>query len=959
MRAWRKDPSSVAASWDAYFSNMEKGMSPQDAFTPPPSLAGSTAGYAPGPGAVTGSSHGKAHPRLPSSSIHQLIRAYQTRGHECADLDPLEIVVRTRPEDMQLEKYGITDADLDAPIDIRTEALRGFASAELGNQMTLRELIARLEEVYCGTLAIEFMHIGQRDQCNWLRERIETLAATPVSKEDKSTILRRLNHAEQFEKFLARKYVGAKRFGVEGAESFVAGLQALTDMGKDMGLENVVIGMAHRGRLNVLANVMRKPYTNIFNEFQGSVSMTHDESDFSFSGDVKYHQGQSVDRVFPDGKVLHCSLLANPSHLEAVNPVVLGKARASQYYGGDETTRNGTAAVLIHGDAAFAGQGVVPECFELAMLEDYKTGGTLHLVINNQIGFTTVPSEGRSSRHPTDVAKAVSCPVLHVNGDDPEAVVRACQLAIEYRQTWQHDVVVDVVCYRRHGHNEGDEPSFTQPEMYAKIRSMETTLEKYAKRLVEEGSHTAEEVAAIEQEVADVLETSFSESKSATAPPPSWLGGKWEKIFSPSRQSKIQPTCVPGDVLKSIGRTVGSYPEGFKIHPKVGKVYKERLAAVENGSGIDWGTAEALAFGSLLREGVHVRVSGQDVERGTFSHRHAVLHSQEAPYERFVPLHNLEGAKETFIATNSPLSEFAVLGFELGYSMEHPQSLVIWEAQFGDFANGAQVIFDQFMSSQETKWLRQSGIVVNLPHAYEGQGPEHSSARLERYLQMCNDNPNVMPDLAHNTRMQVQQTNWQVLNMTTSANYFHMLRRQVHRNFRKPAIVMSPKSLLKYGPASSNIEDFATGSKFNRFYGETDPVVNEKATSSPDSIRRVIFCSGKVYYDLVNRRAENEIDDVFIARIEQICPFPFDAITFAASQFKNAEIVWAQEEPENMGAWTYVVPRIHTAIKANNPGDPRRHEIRYVGRPPSAATATGFGARHKAELEQFLGEAFN
>eukprot|EP01135_Chromosphaera_perkinsii_P007575 Nk52_evm31s914 gene=Nk52_evmTU31s914 len=934
-RSWKNDPSSVHASWDAYFRT--------GSFQPSPALG------------AKGASSGDAMSGGPTSAkviqdhlnVHALIRGYQVRGHNVAKLDPLGILEAdldgSIPAEIQYQSYGFTEADLDREFNVAIgeEMSTGF----MGNKstITLRELIKRLEETYCGTIGVEYMHIQNQKECNWIREKIELEQKFQFSKEDKKTILARLIRADGFETFLASKWSAEKRFGLEGCESLIPGMKSLIDLGADLGVENVVIGMPHRGRLNVLGNVIRKPLENIFGEFTSSL-----DPDQEGSGDVKYHLGLSHDRTTLSGKKIHISLVANPSHLEAVNPVVNGKVRAEQFYKGD-VERNKVLPILLHGDAAFSGQGVVFETFGLSDLPSYTTGGTIHIVVNNQIGFTTDPRFSRSSPYCSDVAKTVNAPIFHVNGDDPEAVVRCCNLAMEWRQKFKRDVVVDIVCYRRHGHNEADQPLFTQPTMYKEIAKHLPTAQLYSKRLIEEGNVSKDEVDLEKKKYLDICENAYDKSKELVSKNSDWLESKWEGFLSKKQFGRIQDTGVPVDTLNSIGKAFSTVPSDFTVHKVIGKILKARAKAVEAGHGIDWATAEAMAFGTLLLEGTHVRLSGQDVERGTFSHRHHVLHDQNSE-DVFCQLQNLSPNQAAYSVSNSNLSEYAVLGFELGYSMTSPNSLVLWEAQFGDFANTAQCIIDQFVSSGEEKWLRQSGLVMLLPHGFEGMGPEHSSARLERFLQMANDAENEYPDMEHAVRKQIQMSNWQVLNCTTPANYFHALRRQIHREFRKPLIVMSPKSLLKHRLAVSSVEEMSEGTRFRRVIPEEgEPAKN------PENVRKLIFCSGKVYYDLLKEREDRGIKDVAIARVEQLSPFPYDLVLRQSKDYPGAEVAWCQEEPRNQGAWTYVRPRFETAYEKEGTARP----VSYVGRDTLAATATGSKAQHTFELKTFLEKAFS
>jgi len=731
------------------------------------------------------------------------------------------------------------------------------------------------------------------------------------------------------------------------------------------------LGMPHRGRLNVLANVMRKPMPLIFSEFAG----THytldehykgDNDNHGFSGDVKYHLGSSMDRTYPDGRRIHMSLVANPSHLECVNPLVIGKSRAKQYYQGDrpEDVRN-CVPILLHGDAAFAGQGVVYETMQLANVKDFAVGGTIHVIVNNQIGYTTNPINSRSTPYCSDLGKAFNCPIFHCNGDDPLAVSTALETAVEYRHEWGTDVIVDVICYRRNGHNEMDQPAFTQPKLYKKISRHPTTLQLFEKRLIKEGTMTTEEIEEIKSFVLESYEKDLEDSKTYNKSEDDWLSSKWAGFKGPSQMSRIRPTGVDIEMLRKVGITAGTVPDDFKLHRQMKKIFTNRREQSEQGVDIDWGTAEALAFGTLLVEGNHVRITGQDVQRGTFSHRHAVVKDQDTE-EDYTPLNHITKRMDPscpkeemsgpdtqagFTCRNSILSEFAVLGFELGYSLENPNALVLWEAQFGDFVNGAQIMIDQFISAGEDKWLRQSGLVMLLPHGYDGGGAEHSSCRLERFLQMVDEDPHFVPEFNEDERMQIQKHNWQVVNCSTPANYFHCLRRQIHRDFRKPLVVVAPKNLLRNRRCVSTLEDMGPGTVFKRLIPETDSEISENA----ENVKKLVFCSGQIYYELLAEREKREIQDVALVRLEQIAPFAFDRVAEMAAKYQNAEVIWAQQEPKNMGAYSYVNPRIMTATREIN-GDEKRP--RYVGRPVSAAPATGMTLVHQAEYNDILNGVF-
>ena len=850
-----------------------------------------------------------------------LIRSYRMRGHLMADLDPLEMREKTFHPELEPSHYGFTPSDMNRPIYIGGVLGLEYAS--------INEIVGVLQETYCGKIGVEFLHLSDPNEKQWVQERIEAPHnRTEFTVNGKRAILQRLIAAEHFEQFLHKKYPGTKRFGVDGGEALIPLMEQIMKRGGQLGLEEIVIGMAHRGRLNVLANVMGKPFTTIFAEFQGHSSTP---GDVLGSGDVKYHLGTSSDRDF-DGNNIHLSLTANPSHLEFVNPVVIGKARAKQIQrGGVESTS--VLPLVLHGDAAFAGQGVTAETLMISELSGYRVGGTIHIVINNQIGFTTMPKFSRSGPYCTDVAKMLSVPIFHVNGDDPEAVVHVARIATEFRQKFKRDVVIDMYCYRRYGHNEGDEPAFTQPLMYKKIADQVPTRKKYANQLVEERVITEEEGEAMVNEFDAYLEEAFQATKDYAPNAADFLGGAWEGLKVASGDARRGETGISAEELQAIGKTLITVPEGFAINRKLQRVLDAKTKMLETGEGFDWATAEALAFGSLLEDGYAVRLSGQDVGRGTFSHRHAIWYDQENE-EKHIPLKHIAPDQPRFEAHDSPLSEMAVLGFEYGYSLADPKTLTLWEAQFGAFANGAQVMIDQFISSGESKWLRMSGLVLLLPHGFEGQGPEHSSARPERFLQMASED------------------NWQVCNCTTPANYFHALRRQMLRDFRKPLIMMTPKSLLRHKLAVSDIDMFTDGSTFHRFLWDSD----QDKLVPPEKIKRVILCTGKVYYDLLVERRDREIDDVLLLRLEQIYPFPQSALAEELKPYKNADVVWCQEEPENQGYWFFVDRRIEKALgeaggKAKRPS--------YVGRKSASAPATGLMSRHMQEQAKLVDEALS
>ncbi len=847
-----------------------------------------------------------------------LIRTYRVRGHLAADLDPLGLVKRDMPADLTPEFHGFTGEALDRPV---------YLGGALGlQQATVRDVVEILRRNYCGKVGLEYMHINDLEERRFLQERMEGREAEiRFTPEGKQAILAKVIQAEQWEKFLARKYVGTKRFGLDGGESMVPALEAVIKYGGVYGVEDIVIGMAHRGRLNVLANVMGKPYRAIFSEFAGGAT---NPEDVGGSGDVKYHLGTSSDREFDDIKV-HLSLLPNPSHLEAVDPVVLGKCRAEQVARGD-SEGDKILPVLLHGDAAFAGQGIVAECFSFSGIPGYATGGTVHFVINNQVGFTTSPQFGRSSPYPSDVAKSVQAPILHVNGDDPEAVTFACKLAIEYRQRFNRDIVIDMWCYRRFGHNEGDEPSFTQPLMYAAIRNHPPISTLYSERLIGEGVVDQAWVDGQVEQFTGLLENEFEAAKSYLPNKADWFEGRWTGLNRPSTpvtERRNVGTSVDEAMIREIGQILTNVPADVAVHKTLQRVIDARREMFDSGSGFDWATAEALAFGTLLREGSQVRLSGQDSARGTFSQRHSVWVDQNTG-GKYIPLTKVGPGR--FEVRDSPLSEFGVLGFEYGYSLADPRTLVLWEAQFGDFVNGAQVIIDQFISAGEAKWLRASGLVMLLPHGYEGQGPEHSSARPERFLQLCGED------------------NLQVANCTTPANYFHILRRQMHRDFRKPLILMTPKSLLRHKQAVSSVADFIGESHFRR-------IVSDPNAPKDSEIKRLVLCTGKLAYELLEARDKAGDTNVSVVRIEQLYPFPGEALVARLKKMTSLEeVVWAQEEPRNQGYWAHVAPRIERRL--GEVGLKPKRPV-YAGREAAASPATGLARRHAAEQAALIAEA--
>ena len=856
-----------------------------------------------------------------------MIRSYRVRGHLAADLDPLGLENKKVHSELEPASYGFTERDLDRRIYL--DQMLGLEFA------TLREILDILKRTYCAKIGVEFMHISSPEQKRWLQDRIEgkdkEIAFTP---EGKKAILAKLVEVETFEKFLDVKYTGTKRFGLDGGESAIPALEQIIKRGSQLGVEEIIIGMPHRGRLNVLVNVMSKPFRAIFHEFKGGSA---NPEDVEGSGDVKYHLGASSDREF-DGNSVHLSLTANPSHLEIVDPVVLGKVRAKQDQKRDKD-RTKVLPLLMHGDAAFAGQGVVAECFGLSGLAGHRTGGSIHFIVNNQIGFTTAPHHSRSSPYPSDVARMIEAPIFHVNGDDPESVVHVAKVAIEFRQKFHKPVVIDMFCYRRHGHNEGDEPAFTQPLMYEKIRVHPSVVEVYSQRLIAEGTLSQAEYDTMRTDMRTMLDEEFKAGDSYKPNKADWLDGKWSGMGHADEGARRGKTGVKIEWLKEVGVAISRVPEGFNIHRTVNRFMENRRKMIEQGTAIDWSLAEALAFGTLLRERFAVRLSGQDSERGTFSQRHSVLNDQKTE-EKFTPLNHIAATQAHFEVINSMLSEVAVLGFEYGYTLAEPNALTLWEAQFGDFANGAQVVIDQFIASGESKWLRMSGLVLLLPHGYEGQGPEHSSARLERYLQLC------------------AQDNWQVANCTTPANYFHILRRQLHRKFRKPLVLMTPKSLLRHKRVVSPLEMFGPQSTFHRvLWDDAQFLDGEKIQLvADDKMKRVVLCSGKVYYDLYDAREKEGARDVYLMRLEQLYPFPARALIHELGRFKQAEMVWCQEEPKNMGGWSFVEPNIEWVLGQI---EARHKRPRYAGRTASASTAAGQASKHGKELEAFTHEALS
>jgi 2-oxoglutarate dehydrogenase E1 component len=901
---WQQEPETLDASWRHFFEGFELGR--VDGAPPGTEPPGAAMPSASTPVEVEPEALEQARAQ---AAVTRLVDAYREVGHYLADLDPLKLAGRRETFDpLDLGEFELGEQHLNQPF---------FTRLFDPPQATLKELIDELRRTYCGTIGVEYMHIRDRRLRTWLQDRMEPVRNHPrFDIKKKRRILWKLNNASLFETFLHSRYVGQKRFSLEGGEMLIPLLDAIIERSANFGVKEIVLGMPHRGRLNVLANILNKPYSLIFHEFEGNMPKT-----VAGDGDVKYHLGFSADHVAADGNSVHLSLTANPSHLEAVNPVVEGRIRAKQRLFEDRDRKIGLP-ILIHGDAAFAGQGLVAETLNLSQLPGYRTGGTIHIVVNNQIGFTTAPVDGRSSRYATDVAKMIEVPIFHVNGDDPEAVVYVGELATEFRETFGLDVVIDMVCYRKHGHNESDEPAFTQPVMYEAIRQHPPVLEVYTKQLIESGDLTQGEAETLEETFREKLESIYKEVHDATEGPEiaqPGFKGPWDGLRPEYDWNPVE-TGVPADRLALVTDRMASIPEGFTRNRKLDRIFGARVQAMADGGPIDWAFAELLAFGSLMLEGTPVRLSGQDSRRGTFSQRHASVVDVQTG-ERHYPLNQIDpGNQAEFCVFDSMLSEAAVLGFDYGYSLDAPHMLICWEAQFGDFVNGAQVIIDQFIVSGESKWGRASGIVLLLPHGYEGQGPEHSSARLERFLQLC------------------AEDNIQVVNCTTPAQYFHLLRRQVRRNFRKPLVVMTPKSLLRHKRCVSTVDQFTSG-----HFRE----VLDDETTTPESVRRVVLCSGKVYYDLLARReAQNKNDEVAILRLEQFYPFPAALLTAALDRYENAnEWVWAQEESQNMGGWAFVSHRLHELT-----GRP----FHYVGRDASASPATGSNAVHNREQDELV-----
>ena len=927
-KEWKANPNSVPKEWDLWFKNngddvilddgpswAKKNSQVIGAIDTVASVRAVARGIA-GKGDLSATDLRAA--TTDSIRAIMLIRAFRINGHLLAKLDPLNLQEGDVHPELNPKTYGFKDDDWDRPIFI--DNVLGMESA------TLRQIMEIVKETYCGSIGIEFMHVQDPAQKAWIQERIESIRnTTEFTKRGKKAIYERLVGAETFEQFLHKKYAGTKRFGLDGSESVVPAIEQILKRGSQLGMKEVVIAMAHRGRLNLLYNILNKPFRAIISEFLGNQANPEEAGG---SGDVKYHMGASADREF-DGNNVHLSLQPNPSHLEVVAPVVIGRVRAKQNQHNDTNDRLSVLGIVLHGDAAFAGQGVVAETFDFSGLRGYRTGGTIHIVVNNQIGFTTSPNYSRSSPYCTDVAKMVMAPIMHINGDDPEAVIHASRIATEFRQKFACDVVLDIISYRRYGHNEGDEPAFTQPIMYKKIGSHDSISTIYGKKLVNEGILTDQEAKDEVDNHNKFLEKEFQAGANYKPNKADWLEGQWANLRAAHGDDRRGETSVSTDDLKLIGNAITTIPENIQVNKKLARIVEARKKAIDTGEGIDWSTAEHLAFGSLLLEGHPVRLSGQDSCRGTFSQRHAVFVDQ-VKEERYTPLNNIKENQENFEVIDSPLSEASVLGFEYGYSLTEPTALVMWEAQFGDFANGAQVIVDQFISSGEAKWLRMSGLVMLLPHGYEGQGPEHSSARLERYLQLCGED------------------NMQVLNCSTPANYFHALRRQLKRDFRKPLIIMTPKSLLRNKMCVSKLSDMAEQTAFRRVIKDPDINLKDK------NIKKVVICSGKVFYNLYEEREKRKLENIKILRLEQIYPFPHRTLKEELSKTPDAEVVWCQEEPKNMGSWFFVDRKIEDVLMSYKAKFLRP---KYAGREEAASPATGSLSRHNKEQADLVNEA--
>lgn len=955
--AWQKDPSSVHVSWNAYFNNLKKlgdNVPTSSAFQAPPLLAHSPQGTET-PAFGTGLASNVDENVTFHLKVQLLCRAYQVRGHLKAHIDPLGISFaddksKPTPPELTIDYYGFSEKDLDREINLGPGILPRFAK-EGRKTMTLRNIIDHLEKLYCQSYGIQYTHIPSKVKCEWLRERIEVENPYSYSVDQKRQILDRLIWATSFESFLSTKFPNDKRFGLEGLEAVVPGIKTLIDRSVELGVEDVVLGMAHRGRLNVLSNVVRKPNESIFAEFKGTSSTTQIEG----SGDVKYHLGMNYQRPTTSGKYVNLSLVANPSHLEAQDPVVLGRTRALLHAKNDLEEKTKALGVLLHGDAAFAGQGIVYETMGFLNLPEYSTGGTIHIITNNQIGFTTDPRFSRSTPYPSDLAKAIDAPIFHCNANDVEAVTFIFNLAAEWRNTFHTDAIIDVVGWRKHGHNETDQPSFTQPLMYKQISKQKSVIDVYTDKLISDGTFSKQDIEEHKKWVWGLFEEAFEKSKDYVPSQREWLTAAWEDFKSPKELATEilphEPTNVNVDTLQNIGKVISSWPKGFEVHRNLKRILNQRGKTIQEGEGIDWATGEALAFGSLVLEGHNVRVSGEDVERGTFSQRHAVLHDQQSE-ATYTPLQHLSEKQADFSVCNSSLSEYGVMGFEYGYSLTSPEYLVMWEAQFGDFANTGQVIIDQFIAGGEQKWKQRSGLILSLPHGYDGQGPEHSSGRLERFLQLANEDSRYFPS-PEKLQRQHQDCNFQVVYPTTPANLFHIIRRQQHRQFRKPLALFFSKQLLRHPLARSPLADFTDG----QFQWIIEDCEHGKTIGTKEETKRLVLMSGQVYAALHKRREQLEDKNTAFLKIEELHPFPFEQLRDTLNTYPNLEdIVWCQEEPLNMGAWSFVAPRLQTTLKETEKY--KGHEVRYCGRNPSGSVAAGSKGLHVAEEDQFLRDVF-
>ncbi|KRX04945.1 hypothetical protein PPERSA_06579 [Pseudocohnilembus persalinus] len=948
---WKQNPSLVDPEWNAYFlSNIENANLSQ----------------------ITLDKNMVLQQSELAMIAYMAVRRYLAKGHEYAKLDPLKLVETygNRPEfgkkKLQaknvLATLPITESQLDQPFTIENgeylKEISFFLSEK--SQWTLREIVEKLDKIYCGEIGWEYFHIENEQKRKWLQERIENFTLGQISKEDKLKALQRIVKNEALNSFFVSKFSTVKRFGIEGCDALISGLESTVDKAHELGIENINIGMPHRGRLNTLATVMHKPLEEIFSEFQDKKINKKSNEGWGGAGDVKYHLGVTSERKYDNGPNMNMRLLPNPSHLEAVNPCVYGSARAIQDFIGDNE-RQKVMGILIHGDSAFSGQGVVYESLQLGDLKGYTSGGIIHIVANNQIGFTTTPAEYRSGFHCTEIAKVVEAPIFHVNADHPEKVDFIMKLAVEYRQQFNSDVVVDIVGYRKFGHNELDQPAFTQPVWQRQIQMHPNVKEIYSKQCIEEGLITEEQIREMAADYTEQFEESYQTSRSDTFDPEQWRMKAWEQVRQAQQFGVIKNTNQTVQQLKKLGFALNQLPEDFHAHKQIEKIYQARAQSIETGKNIDMATAEALAFGSLLQEGFGIRLSGQDVERGTFSHRHSRLHDQKE-FKVHTPFHNIMTQEQIqqnlFNSVNSSLSEYGVLGFEYGYSITNPNTLVMWEAQFGDFSNGAQIMIDNFIATGETKWGIQSGLVIMLPHGMDGQGAEHSSGRLERYLSLSDDNIELAAEKrSTKIRRQIRKANWQIVNCTTSVNYFHALRRQMRRDFRKPLVMFNSKKLLRFKRACSDLQDFQDQIRFTTVYGESFP----EQLVPDEQIKKVVICSGQVYYDILAKREELNKNDIAIIRVEQLCPFPYDFLKEKLFNYSNAEFIWCQEEHRNHGAWEYVEPRIELILEQlhKEGRTNKRQWLFYEGRKYSASPAAGSPKIHQIELDNFLNSLYN